>query len=334
MDDDNWDLSAVVRSCRSSWEAGPSTRDSLWVFPRPLEQLRVVEDRKDGAFMNSSEVFKRRRGLIGIPQVQPLPRNKVGSLSPLYASVLLDAASAESKKPPLCRKEDRPVSQTPRSRRRKNKQKKVVHHVAADGLSSDLWAWRKYGQKPIKGSPYPRGYYRCSSSKGCAARKQVERSRMDPEIFIVTYSSEHNHPMPTHRNSLAGSTRPKLPSTPTGNREASSLPSTAAPELFPTTPLSDSILVWMHKYGEDGVEDEEEKKAELLVDDMEMMGEDDMLFMSTKLGDGWSPTGDIAALFNGDDCFDDHPLCPLSSLSTKGESSNTTTTAGEAFSGS
>ncbi|KAI3498654.1 hypothetical protein L1887_34431 [Cichorium endivia] len=65
---------------------------------------------------------------------------------------------------------------------------------------SDSWAWRKYGQKPIKGSPYPRGYYRCSSSKGCPARKQVERSRTDPTMVIVTYSSEHNHPWPASRN--------------------------------------------------------------------------------------------------------------------------------------
>ncbi|XP_022140213.1 probable WRKY transcription factor 65, partial [Momordica charantia] len=56
---------------------------------------------------------------------------------------------------------------------------------------SDSWAWRKYGQKPIKGSPYPRAYYRCSSSKGCPARKQVERNRLDPSMLLITYSCEH-----------------------------------------------------------------------------------------------------------------------------------------------
>ncbi|KAJ1272578.1 hypothetical protein BS78_06G213300 [Paspalum vaginatum] len=101
-------------------------------------------------------------------------------------------------------------------KRRKNQARKVVcipAPTAAGGrptgevVPSDLWAWRKYGQKPIKGSPYPRGYYRCSSSKGCSARKQVERSRTDPNMLVITYTSEHNHPWPTQRNALAGSTR-------------------------------------------------------------------------------------------------------------------------------
>nr|ACR38087.1 unknown [Zea mays] len=66
---------------------------------------------------------------------------------------------------------------------------------------SDSWAWRKYGQKPIKGSPYPRGYYRCSSSKGCPARKQVERSRADPAVLLVTYTFDHNHEAPRPKSS-------------------------------------------------------------------------------------------------------------------------------------
>ncbi|EXB51621.1 WRKY transcription factor 22 [Morus notabilis] len=126
-------------------------------------------------------------------------------------------------------------STTPRSKKRKNQLKKVCQ-VPAESLSSDIWAWRKYGQKPIKGSPYPRGYYRCSSSKGCLARKQVERNRSDPGMFIVTYTAEHNHPAPTHRNSLAGSTRQKPSSAAAGDAGKStpitkpSSPATSAEE--------------------------------------------------------------------------------------------------------
>jgi len=52
-----------------------------------------------------------------------------------------------------------------------------------------------------------RDYYRCSSTKGCLAKKHVERSRNDPNMLVITYNSEHNHPWPTQRNALAGSTR-------------------------------------------------------------------------------------------------------------------------------
>lgn len=58
-----------------------------------------------------------------------------------------------------------------------------------------------------------RGYYRCSSSKGCPARKQVERSSMDPTMLVVTYTCEHNHawPLPkNHHHSNASKQQPHL----------------------------------------------------------------------------------------------------------------------------
>ncbi|CAD6271048.1 unnamed protein product [Miscanthus lutarioriparius] len=99
---------------------------------------------------------------------------------------------------------------SPRAKRSKKRQvKKVVCEVpeAGGGVSSDLWAWRKYGQKPIKGSPYPRGYYKCSSLKSCMARKLVERSPAKPGVLVVTYIADHCHAVPTMLNALAGTTR-------------------------------------------------------------------------------------------------------------------------------
>ncbi|XP_072978189.1 uncharacterized protein [Typha angustifolia] len=92
----------------------------------------------------------------------------------------------------------------PASKRRKLVPKSVVTvkfeagsgKQKGEGPPSDSWSWRKYGQKPIKGSPHPRGYYKCSTFKGCPAKKQVERCRTDASLIIITYSSNHNHPGP------------------------------------------------------------------------------------------------------------------------------------------
>ncbi|CAD6265826.1 unnamed protein product [Miscanthus lutarioriparius] len=67
------------------------------------------------------------------------------------------------------------------------------HVPASSDIPTDDYSWRKYGQKPIKGSPYPRGYYRCSSAKGCPARKHVERAADDPAMLVVTYEGDHRH---------------------------------------------------------------------------------------------------------------------------------------------
>ncbi|XP_042411362.1 WRKY transcription factor 22-like [Zingiber officinale] len=322
--DNDWDLGAVVRSCRAAAAAAAKTleRRDFASFPlseAPLEVPEEAEGAKGGSFFGFSDLFKRSDSGQELEELcKPFLNNRVcqrqrpgtGTVTDSHysasAASVFAAAVAGPHQPHLpARQPHRSLVQMPRAKRRRNQHKKVVCHVSAARLSDDdVWAWRKYGQKPIKGSPYPRGYYRCSSSKGCLARKQVERSRADPAMFIITYTAEHNHPVPTHRNSLAGSTRHKFPShTPvataatgdassvTGfpphsqNPTSSPLYSSAA-GLSPTTPLTssmeDELLNRRQEVNDDDDADDEEMENEeemLLVEDMEVMGEDELLFV-------------------------------------------------------
>ncbi|KAF2577316.1 hypothetical protein F2Q68_00002620 [Brassica cretica] len=83
------------------------------------------------------------------------------------------------------------------SKKRKHRVKRSIKVPAISNKIADIppdeYSWRKYGQKPIKGSPHPRGYYKCSSVRGCPARKHVERCVDETSMLIVTYEGEHNH---------------------------------------------------------------------------------------------------------------------------------------------
>ncbi|XP_057747566.1 probable WRKY transcription factor 14 [Arachis stenosperma] len=63
-------------------------------------------------------------------------------------------------------------------------------------IIGDGFRWRKYGQKVVKGNPYPQSYYRCTNVK-CNVQKHVEREIDDPRAFVTTYEGKHNHEMPT-----------------------------------------------------------------------------------------------------------------------------------------
>lgn len=148
----------------------------------------------------------------------------------------------------------------------------------------DSWAWRKYGQKPIKGSPYPRGYYRCSSSKGCPARKQVERNRTDPTMFVVTYSSDHNHPWPPPTRNHHQGQNQNLPAA--AARKAAEEPTPA--ETSPAEPASDP---------------EDKKFSDLIAEEQSLLMPDDFRWPSNS-----SAAPDEDGLLYGP-LFGGAPLC-------------------------
>ncbi|XP_058777354.1 probable WRKY transcription factor 4 [Vicia villosa] len=71
----------------------------------------------------------------------------------------------------------------------------IVQTTSEVDLLDDGYRWRKYGQKVVKGNPYPRSYYKCTTA-GCNVRKHVERASTDPKAVITTYEGKHNHDVP------------------------------------------------------------------------------------------------------------------------------------------
>ncbi|CAI9088103.1 OLC1v1022343C1 [Oldenlandia corymbosa var. corymbosa] len=73
------------------------------------------------------------------------------------------------------------------------------------GPAEDGYNWRKYGQKQVKGSEYPRSYYKCTHPS-CPVKKKVERSQ-EGHITEIIYKGAHNHskPPPNRRSGLGSS---------------------------------------------------------------------------------------------------------------------------------
>eukprot|EP00249_Psilotum_nudum_P022453 c28521_g1_i6 orf=423-2111(+) len=70
--------------------------------------------------------------------------------------------------------------------------------------SEDGYNWRKYGQKQVKGSEYPRSYYKCTFPN-CPVKKKVERAH-DGQVTEIVYKGEHNHAKPQATRRMSAGT--------------------------------------------------------------------------------------------------------------------------------
>ncbi|KAJ8537185.1 hypothetical protein K7X08_035586 [Anisodus acutangulus] len=132
------------------------------------------------------------------------------------------------------------ASSTQRQRRRTGDTYRRTVRLAAPRMGNlelppeDGYTWRKYGQKEILGSRFPRAYYRCTNQKlyHCPAKKQVQRLDDHPYVFEVTYRSQHT----CYMSAIAPTVPP--PSVEEINHQATTTPPPAPLLLPPPTSAS------------------------------------------------------------------------------------------------
>jgi len=122
---------------------------------------------------------------IGLPGSAPFPAFTSESMQQNVTSSALD--STETKEP----------AQSSGMDQRSQPSSMVVDKPVEDGYN-----WRKYGQKQVKGSEFPRSYYKCTHLN-CPVRKKVERS-VDGQVTEIIYKGQHNHPPPQKRSKDSG----------------------------------------------------------------------------------------------------------------------------------
>ncbi|KAF8683951.1 hypothetical protein HU200_044900 [Digitaria exilis] len=76
-----------------------------------------------------------------------------------------------------------------------SRKEKRMRKVDTFAPHNDGHQWRKYGEKKINNTNFPRYYYRCTykDNMNCPATKQVQqKDRSDPPLYAVTYYNEHS----------------------------------------------------------------------------------------------------------------------------------------------
>ncbi|XP_062162194.1 probable WRKY transcription factor 57 isoform X1 [Alnus glutinosa] len=214
MDDGDKSDPGTEFTSDSSWPLGPDS-DSVYLFSNERESSILSEfgwnlqpeDPNRIGFDDASDLA----GSFGLPD-----NNTSNSNSALQGSDPAAPVGSDSKVGDATTSNNQSVSSSPSedpperstgsggktpeipNKVRKKGQKRIRQPRFAFMTKSEVdhledgYRWRKYGQKAVKNSPFPRSYYRCTNSR-CTVKKRVERSSEDPTIVITTYEGQHCH---------------------------------------------------------------------------------------------------------------------------------------------
>ncbi|XP_049386503.1 WRKY transcription factor 22-like [Solanum stenotomum] len=143
MEDNDWDLSVVVRSCN-------------------------INKPNDVTVPNSGLVASENDDWNAFDKKIVVDMPNFNDLSEIFS---IDFSVAHQKK-----SNDQVIITDQNSNQEiKNQSTKVFYEVLQEELTDDKWAWRKYGQKSIKGSPFPSPF---------APTLEIERNNEMVDVFV------------------------------------------------------------------------------------------------------------------------------------------------------
>ncbi|XP_076916730.1 WRKY DNA-binding transcription factor 70-like [Bidens hawaiensis] len=134
------------------------------------------------------------------------------------------------------------------------RRKTIDSRMEVSDTIEDGYAWRKYGQKRILNSNFPRCYFRCTHKQGhgCKALKQVQKLEDGSNMFRITYFGHHTCPHATTSSHLGGldldcknsNNHNNMSSTPSTIAKDHIDPSIKQEDLSNNVSSTQSALVW------------------------------------------------------------------------------------------
>ncbi|KAI3757058.1 hypothetical protein L6452_04591 [Arctium lappa] len=166
------------RSDNGSFTYPPHGGSLLWPCISDLQNQPTIPSEFSGTLLKKTVTKGRATDLEGFKALKSMSRNANGAATDNQTSPSVKSTEGDHTKRHL-------LDGYP---------KETTHPIMRN--SEDGYNWRKYGQKQVKGSEYPRSYYKCTHPN-CQVKKKVERSH-DGHITEIIYKGAHNHQ--GHRN--------------------------------------------------------------------------------------------------------------------------------------